>query len=55
LAKAIKKDHGAVDVLINNAAAHDAGNHTPDVVKTVLDTNVRGTLRVSLPSTQLSV
>lgn len=48
LAKTIQKDHGAVNVLINNAAAHDLGNYKPESVKTVLDTNVRGTLRVSL-------
>lgn len=50
LAKAIQDEHGTVDVVINNAAAHDAGNYTPDVIKTVLDTNVRSTLRVSLAS-----
>ena len=45
----IKEAHGVVDVLINNAAGHDADkSYTPEVVKMVLNTNFRGTLHVSL-------
>jgi len=38
-----------VDVLINNAGVNFDDDYTPQNVKTTLDTNVRGTLRVSSP------
>ena len=48
-AKKIKDAHGKADVLINNAAAHDADKtYSPQVVKIVLTTNIEGTLRVSI-------
>ncbi len=43
----VKDSHGAIDVLINNAAAHDADKtYTPEVVSMVLETNIWGTLHV---------
>ena len=46
-AKEIKKDHDAVDVLINNAGVNADDQYSPENVKLTLDTNVRGTLQVS--------
>ena len=45
----IKKDHGTVDVLINNAGVNLEDQYSPQSVKATLDTNVRGTLQVSIP------
>lgn len=46
-AKAIKEDHGAVDVLINNAGVNLDDEYSAESVRKTLDTNVRGTLEVS--------
>ena len=53
LANSIKHDHEVVDVLINNAGVNldnisNPDDFNPRNVKTTLDTNVRGTLHVSL-------
>lgn len=50
LANSIKQDHKAVDVLINNAGVNLDDDYTTESVKTTLDTNVRGTSRVRVPS-----
>lgn len=47
LAKAIKRDHDGLDVLINNAGANLDDQYSPENVKMTLDTNYRGTLKVS--------
>ena len=47
--RAIQKVHGAVNVLMNSAAAHNADNHPPEVVKVVLDTNLGGSFVSDLP------
>lgn len=47
LAKTIKEDHGAIDVLINNAGVNVDDQYSAENVKLTLDTNVRGTLNVS--------
>ena len=49
LAKSIKRDHEAIDVLINNAGVNLDEDYSPQNVKTTLDTNVRGTLNVGVP------
>jgi len=46
-AKVVKEDHGAVDVLINNAGVNLDDQYSAESVRTTLDTNVRGTLHVS--------
>ena len=46
-ASSIKRDCSAVSVLINNAGVNLDDQYSPETVKTTLDTNVRGTLRVS--------
>lgn len=51
LAKSIEKDHKKLDVLINNAGVNLDDDYNPQNVKTTLDTNVRGTLRVGVLST----
>ncbi|KAL6715510.1 hypothetical protein ACLMJK_006471 [Lecanora helva] len=43
-AQTIKKDHDAVDVLINNAGVNADDEYSPEHVRLTLDTNVRGTL-----------
>ena len=54
-AQMIQKAHGNVDVLINNAAAHDADKeYSPEIVKMVLNTNFWGTQRVSLKKVPFS-
>jgi carbonyl reductase 1 len=47
LAEAIHQDHGAIDVLINNAGVNLDNNYTPENVKATLDANVRGTRHMS--------
>ena len=47
LASSVKEEHGAVDVLINNAGVNVDDEYSPKNVKVTLDTNVRGTLQVS--------
>lgn len=47
LAKAIKENHGALDVLINNAGVNLDDEYSAESVRRTLDTNVRGTLQVS--------
>ena len=47
LANTIKRDHDGLDVLINNAGANLDDQYSPEKVKTTLDTNYRGTLKVS--------
>lgn len=47
LAKTIKEDHGAIDVLINNAGVNVDDQYSAENGKLTLDTNVRGTLNVS--------
>ncbi|KAL8794237.1 MAG: hypothetical protein Q9195_003191 [Heterodermia aff. obscurata] len=46
LAKTIQRDHHGLDVLINNAGAALDSQHSPENVKTTLDTNYRGTLKM---------
>ncbi|KAI4238009.1 MAG: hypothetical protein L6R40_005820 [Gallowayella cf. fulva] len=48
-AKAIRKDHTNVDVLINNAGVNLDMEYSPANVETTLNTNYRGTLNVSGP------
>ena len=50
LASRVRKKHGAVDVLINNAGVNLDDDYSAKNVKVTLDTNVRGTLRVSVVS-----
>ena len=46
LFETVSKRHKKVDVLINNAGVNLDDQYSPDNVRTTLDTNVRGTLRV---------
>ncbi|KAL8691802.1 MAG: hypothetical protein Q9218_003048 [Villophora microphyllina] len=46
-AQEFKQDHTKVDVLINNAGTNLDLEYSPAHVKTTLDTNYRGTLKVS--------
>ena len=48
LASSVKEEHGAVDVLINNAGVNVDDEYSAKNVKVTLDTNVRGTLQVSM-------
>ena len=50
LASSVKEKHGAVDVLINNAGVNVDDEYSAKNVKVTLDTNVRGTLQVSMGS-----
>ena len=50
LASSVKERHGGVDVLINNAGVNVDDEHCAENVKVTLDTNVRGTLQVSMGS-----
>jgi len=50
LGEKIMKDHGSVDVLINNAGVNLDDEYSAENVKLTLDTNVRGTLLVSVPN-----
>ena len=43
----VKRDHGSLDVLINNAGVNLENDYSPLNVKKTLDTNYRGTLNVS--------
>ena len=52
LAKSIQRDHDGLDVLINNAGAALDDQHSPENVKTTLDINYRGTLKVSESESQ---
>ena len=46
LAALIEKEHGTLDVLINNAGVNLNDEYSPITVKQTLDTNYRGTLHV---------
>ena len=46
LAALIEKEHGTLDVLINNAGVNLNADYSPVTVKQTLDTNYRGTLHV---------
>ena len=48
LASSVKEEYGGVDVLINNAGVNVDDEYSPKNVKVTLDTNVRGTLQVSM-------
>lgn len=48
LAGNIKEKHGTVDVVINNAGVNVDDDYSAKNVKVTLDTNVRGTLQVSV-------
>ena len=48
LASSVKEKHGVVDVLINNAGVNLDDEYSAENVKVTLDTNVRGTLQVSM-------
>ena len=48
LASSVKEKHGVVDVLINNAGVNVDDEYSAANVKVTLDTNVRGTLQVSM-------
>ena len=50
LASSVKEKFGAVDVLINNAGVNVDDEYSAENVKVTLDTNVRGTLQVSMGS-----
>lgn len=50
LASSVREKHGAVDVLINNAGVNVDDEYSAKNVKVTLDTNVRGTLQVSMGS-----
>ena len=50
LASSVKEKHGVVDILINNAGVNVDDEYSPENVKVTLDTNVRGTLQVSMGS-----
>ena len=50
LASSVKEKFGAVDVLINNAGVNVDDEYSAKNVKVTLDTNVRGTLQVSIGS-----
>ena len=50
LASSVQEKHGAVDVLINNAGVNLDHEYSAKNVKITLDTNVRGTLQVSMDS-----
>ena len=52
LYRAIKDEHGTVDALINNAGVNLEDDYSAENVRTTLDTNVRGTLRVSPDSSR---
>ena len=53
LASSVKEKHGLVDVLINNAGVNVDDEYSAKNVKVTLDTNVRGTLQVSIDSVVL--
>ena len=55
LASSVKEKHGAVDVLINNAGVNVDDEYSAKNVKVTLDTNVRGTLQVSMLSLILDI
>ncbi len=50
LARSVGEKHGAIDVLINNAGVNVDDSYSAENVKVTLDTNVRGTLQVSILS-----
>ena len=50
LASSVEEKFGAVDVLINNAGVNVDDEYSAKNVKVTLDTNVRGTLQVSIGS-----
>ena len=50
LASSVRERHGVVDVLINNAGVNVDDEYSAKNVKVTLDTNVRGTLQVSMGS-----
>ena len=50
LASSIREKHGVVGVLINNAGVNVDDEYSAENVKVTLDTNVRGTLQVSMGS-----
>lgn len=50
LASSVKEKHGAIDILINNAGVNVDDEYSAKNVKITLDTNVRGTLQVSMGS-----
>ena len=49
-ASSVKERYGVVDVLINNAGVNVDDEYSAENVKVMLDTNVRGTLQVSVGS-----
>ena len=53
LANNIKQEHGTVDVVINNAGVNVDDDYSAKNVKITLDTNVRGTLQVSVYSLEI--
>ena len=48
LARSVKEEYGVLDVLINNAGVNVDDEYGAENVRVTLDTNVRGTLLVSL-------
>lgn len=47
LADSIKKDHGGLDVLVNNAGIYLDNEYSPANAKRTLDVNYRASLEVS--------